>query len=266
MKIKLVVLKKRMKVLCISNGIMCLSNDFIYYRLQFPSRDDIMCVDNVVSALKCVVKCRPDLIIFCGSSSQECAFQKTEYMWKSTQMLLRVYDIPILGIDIGMHLLCVLYGGEIKTCDKLQEVEELCIEKGSILFHNTESKSYLVCNDQTEYVSCCPEGFKSYCTIHGRTLVFEDISLLRFGIQFNPEYCNESMCVLENFFKFVYERNTLPESVTHISDSQRKHLVFLLLNREKLHKICSDQHISKELLLVLWRHHMQIWNLDALLL
>lgn len=159
--------------------------------------------------------CRADKIIFPGAGSAQSAMKKI-HLLNLFSVLRIIIDKPILGIGLGMQIMCEhtsegnlpclgIFPGSIlkfgnSTHNPLHEgFDEVKILKESPLFKNIPVKSnfyfnhsyYLPVNDYTISVSMKNIEFSS--------AIQKNHS---FGVQFHPEKSGETgLILLENFLK-----------------------------------------------------------------
>ena len=210
-----------------------------------------------------------DAAILSGSTLNLSQPNRVEYIRKSLCALLRLNNIPVLGICFGMQLISMAYGGVLDRLKNPYQCEvKLQIQAGSILFHGKGTSHHATLSHQ-DYVIDAPKDF-NILSRHNQTIqVIEAIHLLRFGVQFHPEKDanGAEICVLTNFFRFVKERITLPCELQQINEDDRIRFLMILLQTNNLKKAVESTQIkNKHFLMGVWRHHMRIWNMKAILL
>ena len=128
-----------------------------------------------------------DAAILSGSSLNVSQPTKLDHVKKSICTLIRLQDIPILGICFGMQLMCHAYGGCVKRLIEPIKCEQVIeVSKDSALLNGKETKLKVVLSHQ-DFVEYLPSDFKSFSSSNGCIQIMECISLLRFGVQFHPE-------------------------------------------------------------------------------
>ena len=257
-----------MRILLIDNSKpnLCEFTRLLEARLSFFS-SDITCCNTVDEVLKYLAEIDPDIAILSGSSLNVSQPQKMIFMRKSITTLLRLQGIPVLGICFGMQLMCVTYGGVVKRLEQVVKCEDnIHIETGSVLLNN-ESCNINVTLSHQDYVVSTPNNFIVYSKRKECIQMFESLKFLRFGVQFHPERIagNETVCILHNFIKFSFERSSIPPCCSHVPDQIRIRLMFSI-PRNNVHKIRRLYDIDIDTIMTLWRHHMKIWNLPAILI
>lgn len=257
-----------MRILLIDNSKpdLCEFTRSLETRLGFFS-SHVTCCHTVDEVLKYLETNDPDIAILSGSSLNVSQPQKMIFMRKSITTLLRLQGIPVLGICFGMQLMCVTYGGVVKRLQQPVKCEDhIHVEAGSVLL-NDKSCNINVTLSHQDYVASIPNDFVVYSKRNQSIQIFESLKFLRFGVQFHPERIagHETNCVLHNFIKFSLERSSIPSCCAHIPDKIRIILLFSI-SRNELHKIRHQYDIDIDTIMILWRHHMKIWNLPAILI
>jgi len=254
-----------MKVLLIDNTKqdLCEFTRLLERKLQYFTRDIIVCnsVESVIDLLNVE---EIDAVILSGSSLNLSQPNKIEYMRKSIGTLLRLHETPVLGICFGMQLIATMYGGTISRLSQpIQTEATIIVEPGSLLL-NGESKHINVTLSHQDYIQTVPKDFKVYSCRQNCIQIIESLKFLRFGVQFHPEkqVQGEDTCVLYNFFNYIKERNSLP---LEIRDECRIPILFSIRSM-KLGEIEKKWKIDRNQVMHLWRHHIMIWDLPAILL
>tara|TARA_B100001741_G_scaffold146705_1_gene121050 strand:- start:379 stop:1155 length:777 start_codon:yes stop_codon:yes gene_type:complete len=209
-----------------------------------------------------------DAVILSGSSLNLSQPQKFDNIHKSVSALLRMSNIPVLGICFGMQMISTAYGGQIKRLSHvLNEQRTIHVQKGSVLL-NGESCNINVTLSHQDFVEKIPSDFKSYSKLGDTHQIIESVKFQRFGVQFHPErrVMNEQICILDNFLKYVCEKKNIPPRL-QIDELQRLQLVMdLKNNKTSWFDLEEKYNITRDHIMYIWRHHMNIWNLSAIML
>ena len=193
----------------------------VYTLIIAPS--DAACEVPVLSKMVQVIRCSTtkevleqitlhdfDAAILSGSSLNLSQPTRIQYTRKSILALLRLTDIPVLGICFGMQLIASMYGGVVERLNLSRETEEtIKVNEGCVLLRG-ECKTIKVTLSHQDFVKQLPTDFVEYSKCGECIQIMECLKYLRFGCQFHPERKpkNESICVLKNFFNFVILINT----------------------------------------------------------
>lgn len=230
--------------------------------------DELVCCQNIEDVLQILnTESPPDFAVLSGSSLNVSEPQKIIYMRKSISTLLRLRNVPILGICFGMQLISLVYGGIVKRFDSIVKCEDTVkVERGSVLLNNEPCNLHVTLSHQ-DYVEKVPMDFAVYSMRNSTIQMFESLKFLRFGVQFHPERVasNEPICILRNFTKFVHERSSIPVHLKYISDELRVYILFSI-GQKKIPQICSEINLDADIIMLLWRNHLNVWNLPARLI
>lgn len=252
-----------MKVLLIDNSKASACEFTRLLELRLKSLVNfVICCSTLEETIENIEKYSFDAAILSGSSLNLSQPNRIHYIRKSIATVLRL-NIPILGICFGMQLIATLYGGTVKRFNKAIKGEhKIYVEEGSVLL-NGECKNIYVTLSHQDYVSEIPSDFKKFSQNGDSIQIFESLKFLRFGIQFHPEkrVSKENICVLCNFFRFVLERNNIPVSLSDSDWIEIIHAVY----RKRLSYVEKTYNISRDDILKIWKHHIDIWG-GALLL
>ena len=185
---------------------------------------------------------------------------------KNTSTLLRVGDIPVLGICFGMQLLCNLYGGTVKRMKKaVKEEVDICVKSGSVLL-NRRSTCIRVTLSHQDCVHTLPRDFTSFSEHEGRIMLTENEKLMRFGVQFHPEKqaVGEQENVLSNFIHFVtFTRPSVFRGIAEVHNDA----IRLLASTKNLYAVEREfPDIPREDLMAAWRKHLKDSGQSAYLL
>ena len=186
----------------------------------------LTCCQTIDEVIKFTNECQYDAVILSGSSLNLSQPQKFNNIHKSVAVLLRLSNIPILGICFGMQMISTAYGGCVKRLvNTVNEEKTIHIKKGSVLL-NGEACNMTVTLSHQDFVENIPSDFKSYSKLSDVHQVIESVKFQRFGVQFHPERKaqNENICILDNFLKYVNEKNNIPPTL-EIDEIQRIQLL-----------------------------------------
>ena len=204
-----------------------------------------------------------DAAILSGSTLNLSQPNRIEHMRKSLSALLRLPNVPVLGICFGMQLIAMTYGGLVRRLNSGYAREAaIHVSADSVLFHGTPRQTFVTLSHQ-DYVEQAPVDFNVFSVYEGCVQVIESLRLLRFGVQFHPEKVADgaTACTLLNFCRFVQEKIALPASLSDIDDSTRMRIVFIF-------RRCLDSDVRSQVVPFLDRntvsrilcHHAQIWD------
>lgn len=227
----------------------------------------LICCQTVDDVIDYTNKDTCDAVILSGSSLNLSQPQTFNNIHKSVAALLRMSDVPILGICFGMQMISTAYGGHVKRLSHvINEQKSIHVENGSVLL-NGESCNMNVTLSHQDFVENIPSDFTSYSKLDNTHQIIESIKFQRFGVQFHPEkrVHNEPTCILDNFLKYVHEKNNIPPSLK-IDETQRTQLLMdLKYNKTSWTNLENKYNITRDHIIYIWRHHMKIWNLSAIL-
>ncbi len=125
---------------------------------------------------------------------------------KNITILLRLRDIPILGICFGFQLLCSIYGSKIvKMEEEIQGEYKLKFDNKSKLFKNMNKTDYLTYQNHKDKVLDKPNGFKIISINENNTIeAIENEEEKIYGTQFHPEALEETSQIIYNFIDICY--------------------------------------------------------------
>jgi GMP synthase (glutamine-hydrolysing) len=133
-----------------------------------------------------------------------CLSEKTELRNYSTNFtaLIEFPKIPILGICFGYQVMCMAYGGIV---DALSEPvignERISVIPNSLLMTQVD-KTIDVFQHHIDYVKEIPLNFTiTSLNPNGRVEAIENVSKLRYGVQFHPENSPNGYLILDQFIK-----------------------------------------------------------------
>lgn len=133
---------------------------------------------------------------------------------KNFRVLLEYTDTPILGICFGFQLIGVAYGGRIRHLgdakrDRVEECVTCCSE--SLLFKGYHD-ILRVYQCHQDHLYNPPANFDVTSRNNdGIIQAIEDLSRLRFGVQFHPENSPDGHIVLDNFLSLCEAKKVSDE-------------------------------------------------------
>ena len=125
---------------------------------------------------------------------------------KNITILLRLKNIPVLGVCFGFQLLCSIYGSKIvKMEEEIQGKYKLEFDNKSKLFKNMNKKEYLTYQNHKDKVLDKPNGFKIISMNENNTIeAIENEEEKIYGTQFHPEALEETSEIIYNFIDICY--------------------------------------------------------------
>ena len=129
---------------------------------------------------------------------------------KNIAVLLRLPQVPLLGICFGFQLLVASYGGNIVSMDKAsQGIKTVQIlSKESPIFKNIKEKTIAVFQSHKDKVKEVPPHFKIIAI--DDTHIIQGIENKKsniWGFQFHPERVDSTVQIVYNFIEICYNTN-----------------------------------------------------------
>ena len=126
---------------------------------------------------------------------------------KNIAVLLRLPQVPILGICFGFQLLVASYGGKIVSMDKeSQGVKNVQIlSHTSLLFKKIKKKTIKVFQSHKDKVKEVPPHFKIIAIDDDNIIQgIENKKCNIWGFQFHPEGLDSTVQIIYNFLEICY--------------------------------------------------------------
>jgi len=253
-----------MKCLLIDNSKPGLCEFTRHLEILLADLVEVVCCHTTADVTKQINMNEFDAAILSGSSLNLSEPTRVDYTRKSITTLLRLNNIPILGICFGMQLISSMYGGTVKRLESMIKTEQnIHILSGNVLLGGQECNMKVTLSHQ-DYVHAVPNDFTCFCYHNGCAQLIESLKYLRFGVQFHPERKPhiEEKCVLQNFFKFVLERKRI--EFLQLDDNTRIQIINMI-GHKSIPFISQKFGIGVDTIMCLWRTHLQVWNLPAVL-
>jgi len=131
----------------------------------------------------------PDSIILCGTALKDNRYQNEFSAFKC----LRSFSGPVLGICAGMHVLGMIWGGELQKYERIGLHPFQVTTNNQLIRPMDENNAYHLHN----YTVTVPPGFQVLAEDHGLPVAFKHNSNKHYGVLVHPEVRNRE--IIERF-------------------------------------------------------------------
>ena len=134
-------------------------------------------------------------------------------------------SVPVLGVCFGMQVMALLHGGKLeRLVDTCEGVHRIHVDPHSTLLGG-EKMTFDTYHNHDDAVTVLPDGYDEIAWLqdptHNAIVAFEHKRLLRFGVQFHPEY--ERRTASHVLVRFVHLCSSYRRAHQRVQDVQERY-------------------------------------------